>query len=539
MAIYYFRTVGTAWNNNTSWSTVSSAGASAGVIPLSTDDVIFDAGSAVSCPVTTTVGLCKNITTTGYSGNFILNVDLRVFGNLIIGALTTFSGAAFFTIGGQNPAVAKTMTSNGVLFPNFQLGVGGPPLNTLTFNDVLNVGNIRQALANGIVTNGASVNVNGSMTIENTNVPWSGTTVYNLIGTGTFGQVAVNGFFSNTININTLGTITLLANFRFNGATLNYIAGTVDTTTNLSLLDLYANNSITSKNTSTGNEIIFNNVRAGATGILGTTTLGSDMRIGGNFQVAQINGYNFNGNKIFIGGNVLNPTVTNGGTSVMELFGSTASTISSGTLTRQLIVNKSGGAIVTLLAGNLTFNGTILTLNSPVNFLTNATTVTHQVNLTINNFIGSPYHNMTIASNAVVTLNGSVNTVINNNLTLSGNAVFQGTVGWTCNNLFAQAAAATITLQQAVTYRTIAAVNITGGTNAVRAEMKSSNLVIRAIWTLDPGAAQSLIYVNGTRIDSSGGQTVWSFGVAPANIATSINWNLGSRPGTVAHVFVF
>ena len=69
----------------------------------------------------------------------------------------------------------------------------------------------------------------------------------------------------------------------------------------------------------------------------------------------------------------------------------------------------------------------------------------------------------------------------------------------------------------------------------------SSGATTRAIWTLDQGATQSLIYVNGTRIDSSqnGGQTIWSFGVTPANIATTINWNVGTRPGTVAYVFVY
>jgi hypothetical protein len=68
--------------------------------------------------------------------------------------------------------------------------------------------------------------------------------------------------------------------------------------------------------------------------------------------------------------------------------------------------------------------------------------------------------------------------------------------------------------------------------------MRSSGPV-NAIWTLNPGATQTMIYVNGTRIDSSGGQTIYSFGVAPADIATTINWYIGTRPGTVAYVFVF
>ena len=47
-----------------------------------------------------------------------------------------------------------------------------------------------------------------------------------------------------------------------------------------------------------------------------------------------------------------------------------------------------------------------------------------------------------------------------------------------------------------------------------------------------------MIYVNGTRIDSSGEQTVWSFGVSAANISTTINWNPGLPLRTVAYTFV-
>ena len=64
------------------------------------------------------------------------------------------------------------------------------------------------------------------------------------------------------------------------------------------------------------------------------------------------------------------------------------------------------------------------------------------------------------------------------------------------------------------------------------------SLLSVAIWTLDFGATQSMIYVNAIDIDSSGGQTVWSFGALPANIATTINWDPGVPLRTVAHTFV-
>ena len=548
MPTLYFRNVGTAWNNNTSWSTTSSTGASAGVIPTSVDDIIFDANSAASCPVTTTIGLCRDLTTTGYTGTITLNVDLRVSGNIITGSNTVFSGTSWFVIVGQTPAVAKTMTSNGVFFPNFQLGIGGPPLNTLTFNDVLNVGNIRQALANGIITNDSSVNVNGSMTMEAAGLTWQGTTVYNLIGTGNvdFGMASTLPSFGNTININKSGgTINFLANVRLFGGTLNYIAGNVNTTANSNLFDLYANNSVTSKNVGTGNEIVFNNVRGGAAGVAGTVTLGSNMRISGNFTVGNGNGYSFNNNVIYVEGNVINPTsnITNGGTSIVEMIGTSNASItnvgttpssSTGILGRNLVINKTGATVS--LIGNLTINATgrEYTVSSGT-FNPSASTIslTNNINATFNNFT---FWNLTIPGASIITQN--VTNTIQNNLTLgaTNSITFSGVAGWNCANLLCSTANRVIGLQAGTTYNTTNSVNMLGS-DATRITMSSSSLTTRAIWTLAPAATQSMVYVNGTRIDSSLGQTIWSFG--PPVLTETINWNSGSRPETAAHTFIY
>jgi hypothetical protein len=850
----YFRNVGTAWNDNTSWSTTSSTGPSAGAIPSQGDDVIFDGSSALSCPISTTVGGCRDLTTTGYTGTITLNVDLAIARNHVIGASTVFAGSAFYC-----PIGTSSITSNGVLFPNFGLSRGSAGFFTLTLNDNLNVVNIRID-ANGAATNGFAVNVNGNMGFTgNFAYAYSGTTVYNLIGTGNLGVVGATPFFSVTININTpLGIITFLSNVSINGGTLIYTAGTVVTTGNTFILN--GTNTITSKNIGTGNEITFNNVTAGTGGAATTTTLGSDMRVAGNFTVAVFNGYNFNANTIFVAGNIINPVgLPNGGTSIMEMYGSSSAQITNtsatpssatGPLTRSLIINKTGGATVTLIGGlswgiatrifnvnsgnslilngNLTIaggtmtflgtstltpnlntlflttnaaktlnTGTVTWYNVTNNTLTTLVTLSSNLNMSnnlsftntagsagcgftgafnvnvsggllandtgVNTFlsftgggvvkmIGSgviessneigftidinttssgyvlgnstrptlliraPFnllgtsivtvfsptlHNLSVRNGAVIntnntptganlaggtqilwgnlnstqigtstvtisqpiivqnnftttsatttmTCNGAkilvrgtlncfnltgtsdieldgttagtwgsavqVNTItnnvtinktsgasvsilgsitwgaagkvltkisgninagtstittpgvsvtindftfwnlivstggtiiqnvlntINNNLTLNGTATFQGTAGWDCGNLISTAAGGffTITLQQLITYRTRLQAFITGGTIGFRTTMTSSG-ASNAIWTLDFGASQSMIYVNGTRIDSSQGQTIWSFGVSPANIATTINWNIGSPPGTFAYTFL-
>jgi len=127
-------------------------------------------------------------------------------------------------------------------------------------------------------------------------------------------------------------------------------------------------------------------------------------------------------------------------------------------------------------------------------------------------------------------------------LALSGTTAFTGTAGWTCGTLSLTAAGAfTITLQNSVTYTTTTAVSLTGGTNAARYIMTSNSGTVRAIWTLENGATQTLTYVNGTRIDSSLGQKVYTFGgtisTTPVG-AETLNWSLLTAPGTVVHTFV-
>lgn len=127
-------------------------------------------------------------------------------------------------------------------------------------------------------------------------------------------------------------------------------------------------------------------------------------------------------------------------------------------------------------------------------------------------------------------------------LSLSGTTTFAGTDGWTCNTLSLTAAGAfTITLQNSITYTTTTSAQLTGGTNAARYTITSNDAIIRAIWTLNNGASQSLTYVNGTRIDSSGGQLVYTFGgtisTTPVGSET-LNWALLTAPGSVAYTFV-
>lgn len=517
------------WNDNSKWS-LQSGGANNTTAAISGDDAYFDAASGSGVVVVTLSAVATNIyfvhpTTGSYTGTLRMTNGLTAVNNFTLSAAMTIDGIGTLTKSGNG----GTFTSNTKVWPNNFFTPNGSGWVT-TFGDNWTILGSMIGTLNPVNINATAmrtITIGGSLT---TGAAYNCTNItFVLNGTGTIS----GGISGALININSpLGAITQAA-LSLSNCTFTYTTAVSFTSTGSITI---SGVSVTLNNVAS---ITFLSISFGASSgqalILNSNANTGNLFINGA-QSAAING----AWTLSVSGNI---TPLNGltGTALIEMVGPLAASIGVGSIQNNLNISKSGGAVVTTGASlTLLGNSKTLTMNSPVNFLANSTTLTLSGTLlTINNFIGSPFFNMTIPNGTTLILNGSVNTVINNNLTLSGNAVFQGTVGWTCNNLIAQAAAATITLQQAVTYRTLAAVNINGGTNAARAVMKSSDLVIRAIWILNPGAAQSLIYVNGTRIDSSGGQTVWSFGVAPADIVTSINWYIGTRPGTVAYTFVY
>jgi hypothetical protein len=149
-----------------------------------------------------------------------------------------------------------------------------------------------------------------------------------------------------------------------------------------------------------------------------------------------------------------------------------------------------------------------------------------------------PLNNLTLwnltvnGGNVSNTINQNVTNTIQNNLTLAsfGTVVFSGTAGWDCANLLSSTANRLIGLQTGNTYNTTNSVNMVSGIT-----MSSSSSTNRAVWTLSPTATQSLVYVNGTRIDSSLGQTIWSFGGV---LNETINWGIGTKPETIAFTFI-
>ena len=357
------------------------------------------------------------------------------------------------------------------------------------------------------------------------------TTKFVLTGTGTF---STSYLWSPSVEINTTGAITVGSCSLTSGCIFKYtnatggFTSTVGSTITIGTATLDLQNQPIQNLTLSGNgsltllsnaNVLNATLGGGGTGVI-LNGVGLRLNVRGSLNMAQANG-------------------GLAGTGILTLKGSgTISSANSSTgLTNSgigvdLELDTTGTYTATSNMSLYTAGKTFTRIDGTINWAT--FTLFVNANRTFNT-AGIIFNNITFVS-SVTTINSLLR--ISGILTINSSTTFIGTFGWDCDNLICTTAGAfSIILQQGVTYRTRTGVSITGGTSGLRPTMTSSG-ASNAIWTLDEGATQSLIYVNGTRIDSSGGQTVWSFGVSPANIATTINWNPGVPLRTVAYTFV-
>lgn len=139
------------------------------------------------------------------------------------------------------------------------------------------------------------------------------------------------------------------------------------------------------------------------------------------------------------------------------------------------------------------------------------------------------WYNITVSGSGTGTATGSLidlpsTLTIGNRLDLgaAGNVTFAGSAGWTCSELVCVTPNRSITLQSGVEYITQNSVNLSSSGAPI--SMSSSSPTTRASWSVDLAASPVQLYnVNGTRIDSSGGRTIWTTGT----ILDTINWNPG------------
>jgi hypothetical protein len=490
---------------NTNWGTTTNWLENA--VPLATDDVTFNANSR-DCVINTSNRVCKSIDFTSYINTITMTFAITVSGNVTLGAGMTIAGAGTLSINANS-----TYTSNSKTWPNTL----NPASITLTLGDNSTIQNFLHSDL-GCAINNNTLTVLGNFTGGFYGI--SGTSTIDCSGTGTITSGA--GEIQNNFTISGNYTIT---------GTIFYSTRTLTATVGSAITD---SGSTLKLGTCTW---VANGKSWGNLSLLGTITMTGNatvknLSIDGGSVGAAINSIS----TVSVTGNLTHGTYNISGTATIELSGSNNIiwTGGIGSISNSITINKTGtvtltGTIIWGASGRtLTFtSGTIIPGTST--FTSVAGTIYN-----ITNSSGFSLNNWNLASGTYTIDTNPL--VVNNSLTLTGATTFIGTTGWTCGNLICTTAGTfNITLKELLTYRTRSAVSITGGTFANRPTITSSTSNL-AIWTLDFGATPTLIYVNGTNIDSSLGQTVWTFGGTVS--AATKNWNVGTRPGTSAYTFV-
>jgi len=446
----------------------------------------------------------------------------------------TLSPAAGFSVTGtgtlSKTGNGGTLTSNGKTWSGgIQMPSGGGF--STTFGDNWTItGNFTATPASTTVITATAMR---TITIGGNLSSTTGVTCTNITfvmgGTGTIsGTYTGNSTSGFVIQINSTGAVTQ--------STLSISTGTFTYTTAASYTSTGAlsagGSGLIINNVS---EITFNSVAFLASGGQ-SITLNSNMNVSGALTISSTAGAINGAFTIYVGGNIT-PGAGISGTATIEMNGSSNVSISAGSIQNNLTINKSGGATVTLpTGGTITWGaaGRVLQLTSgsaTLNPSTSTVAIPNSISVTVS---GMTFWNWTVPGASTVTQN-TANT-IQNNLTLgsNGNVTFAGTAGWTCANLLCSTANRTITLQNSITYTTTGSASLIGAFGSA-ISMTSNDANLRAIWTLRPGATQDIIYVNGTRIDSSGGQTIWTLG---GTTNSTLNWNTGEQPREVAYTYI-
>ena len=516
--------VSTDWNNAANWTT---GGTGTGV-PSATVDAIFSGTPTRPC-VLGANRTCRALTFTGYTST----VDLATF-TLTVNNNVTFqanqSSIILGTTGVLAHAANGTITSNGGTWPlNHQMNNFAGA--TYTLADDFRVSGNHTTFGGTTTINGNQFFIGGSLT---GGALVTGTTNIIMNGTGT-----VTGCNTN-LEINTTGTITIAGNLN---VYRRFIITSVGTLIGLSTSNItFLSNSITTTHIMDLGGRQIGNLTLTNGG--GTTWQFLSSLTCNNFSVS--NGtmnysgptspltaiITVNGNYFFNGFQLLG----NGTLSIIMTGASGAAAITtfSATINIPLTINAGANTVFFPAAANINIGPTTLTLSSG-NINANVGQVT--LSGTTLNTPNVNYYDMVVSS-GTVTINSLFNVTRNLTLAAGGNVIFSGSAGWTCANLICTTAGRTLTLANSSSgafYRTTNNAALTGGTAASRITMTSDNATTQSIWTLDNGAIQSLIYVNGTRIDSSQGQTIWSFG---GTLVSASNWGTGSQPLTVANTFV-
>lgn len=550
MPTYYKRNVNPTnnnWNQADNWSTVSSTSSTnTGTFPssLTADPVIFDANSTA---VTVNVASqCTSLDFTGYNNTITFSNQLTVQGNVTLGASMGIAGASQLRI-----QVASTITSNGKVY-NGNILFFNP---AITLNGDLTITGAITVAGTSIVVNGGTINIQGNL-ISGGNHTFGGTTgnatfIFNGTGNQTFtGSININLQNGSVIFNKPSGTLTI-AGFTLAAQNITYIAGAI--VYSGGTFNMNTRNGGTCTITSNGhnwggngaNNVTFNLTAGNTT----TIVLADDFTVGtavtsfglfnsgGNAHTLNGPGVLYMGSTTALVPNALSAGYTIGGTADIRFQGTGTCnyTVSGMNISNNIILN-----------GNVTFSGTMTKSGGTITYTSGAITTTLFTLTTFNcalNTNGMTWGNIVCRADtpgSTLTLNSNLQ-AINISLSYVGGGspqyTFAGVGGFTTSTFTNTQSGLTIRFTNGNTYVVTNNLGSLGTAAALNVFTAVTVGLPRAIFTLQQGASQNMVYTNGTFIDSGAGQTIWTFG-GNVTLNNTINWNNLLPPRGTATPFI-
>lgn len=511
-------------------------------------------------------GTCNNTVNLNSTGTITLNGNVSRASGTLTWVAGTINNSGNW---GLSYAGGSINVGNNIIWGSITMGSG-----TITLvNNLYTSGNL--ITVNGGVWNGLFTIYCTGITQNNPTNNVYGTATIELTGTGTWQMVTSNTSwgFDTIINCGA-GTLTINTGRLFGStvrvATLTYTSGTVNC---LGGMTFYNCNLAT-------NGMTFNDVTLGFSGSgVNSITLSNNLSIAGNCTIGGNANLSINGNTANVGGSLTNvmSTVTGGGTTVFNMNG-TGNIQTTGTpsnWTSPIIINSPSGTITWSGAnaynGNLTYTaGTIVSTGSILNRSSGIMTINAVgFNLGTLNLLGFSQFlgtngfamaNLNCTTTGVVSLwkepneyiittafnSGQADGISKITYTSSNNAVLTATFATSIMTVSAVTSGVisagdtvfgegigtgvTVTSQATGTPGGIGTYNLSavvGTLTPGRLIITSPNTASYPKITLNNGASQSIFYTNAIDVDSTNGQTIWSFG---SRLLRAFNWNIGTKP---------
>lgn len=267
-----------------------------------------------------------------------------------------------------------------------------------------------------------------------------------------------------------------------------------------------------------------------------TITLNDDLVVVGNVTMGTTASEVFNGNTFYIDGNlsiVNNVNITGTTNFVLNGIGTISHTgVTTWGFKCNLTINTSG---TITLGTNWKFGGATFTYTAGSVITTNSTfSIVSSCTL---NLAGIVFNNVTCLATATITNNSLLS--VSNNLTYSSGTVitFAGSAGWETANFYIQTSNnISHTLVAGKTYTVTTYFESIATTSSLKDSLISSIPGTKAIFTLEYPATQNVGYTNAVDIDSSLGQTIWTFNGV---VTTTNNWNTFTSNSNSQRNYIF